>query len=178
MVGLVLCLVDVAYIMGSIDRQPRGSAVQEAQAAAALAASGRVDGGIKRAEEPAAVGAALDAATLTDEERMRLIEAKQPILDIIKDAGIGRVDDETLILLPTWKEVVDLYGEEPRIYGLENCKVFQEHSDPADHFVSTAGTFNSGTNLMAESLIANCHMQDRMDKYGYQQRGVRWQVPW
>jgi hypothetical protein len=31
---------------------------------------------------------------------------------------------------------------------------------------------------MAELLIANCHMQDRMDKYGRINRGVRWQVPW
>ena len=31
---------------------------------------------------------------------------------------------------------------------------------------------------MAELLIANCRMQDRMNKYGKTNRGVRWQVPW
>lgn len=40
------------------------------------------------------------------------------------------------------------------------------------------GTFNSGTNLMAELLIHNCHMQKRMDRFGHKNRGVRWQVPW
>jgi hypothetical protein len=106
---------------------------------------------------------------------------KKPILDLLARAGI-KVDpeeDKDLIQeLPTWSEVVELYGPKPVIYGLEECDRFQHRSDPADHFVSTAGTFNTGTNLMAELLIANCHMQARMDKYGSQNRGVRWQVPW
>ena len=115
----------------------------------------------------------------TQAEREQHRAAKKHILDMLEEAGIHDLDDRTLRDLPTWKEVTDLYGDKPRIAGLEDqCEAFQSHSDPAEHFVSTAGTFNSGTNLMAELLIANCHIAPRMKKYGAQNRGVRWQVPW
>jgi hypothetical protein len=107
--------------------------------------------------------------------------AKARILELIREAGVHidiERDADIIRELPTWKQVTDLYGEKPVIHGLDTCQKFQDHSDRADHFVSTAGTFNSGTNLMAELLIANCHMQDRMEKYGATNRGVRWQVPW
>jgi hypothetical protein len=117
---------------------------------------------------------------LTDDEWRTIQVDKKHILDMLQEAKIPihELDPQTLRDLPTWAEVTDLYGDEPRIYGLEQCETFQTHSDAAEHFVSTAGTFNSGTNLMAELLIANCHMQPRMDKYGSVNRGVRWQVPW
>jgi hypothetical protein len=51
-------------------------------------------------------------------------------------------------------------------------------SEPAEHFLGVAGTFNSGTNLMAELLIHNCEMTARMEKYGEENKGIRWQVPW
>jgi len=108
---------------------------------------------------------------------------REPILKIIKDAGISfdPVKDADLIAeLPLWKDVVELYGPEPVIYGMNegNCQRFQEHSEKAEHFIGTAGTFNSGTNLMSELLIANCMMPARMKKYGNKSRGIRWQVPW
>jgi hypothetical protein len=109
------------------------------------------------------------------------LTAKARILELMKHAGVNvdvERDADLIRELPTWNQVTDLYGEEPVIYGLDTCQVFQDHSDKAEHFVSTAGAFNSGTNLMAELLIANCHMQDRMDKYGTINKGVRWQVPW
>jgi hypothetical protein len=117
---------------------------------------------------------------LTPEEMATLRHEKKPILDILKQAKIRWQDLDPNILrdLPKWSEVTKLYGDEPQIYGLDQCQAFQEHSAPYEHFVSTAGTFNSGTNLMAELLIANCHMQPRMDQYGASNRGVRWQVPW
>uniref|UniRef100_A0A7R9ZST0 Sulfotransferase domain-containing protein n=1 Tax=Craspedostauros australis TaxID=1486917 RepID=A0A7R9ZST0_9STRA len=106
---------------------------------------------------------------------------KGPILKMLSEAGVhvDPINDKELYdELPTWEEVVGLYGDKPVIYGLDRCQPFQDHSDRADHFVSTAGTFNTGTNLMAELLIGNCHMPDRMKKYGAINRGVRWQVPW
>jgi len=108
---------------------------------------------------------------------------KEPILKLIRDAGISYdpVADADLIKeLPTWSDVVNLYGPEPVIYGLNegNCEKFQEQSDKGDHFIGTAGTFNSGTNLMSELLLANCVMPERMKKYGQKSRGIRWQVPW
>jgi hypothetical protein len=112
-----------------------------------------------------------------------LVEAKGPILDLIREAGItfDLVEDADLLEeLPDWDDVVHLYGPEPVLYGVneENCKRFQMHSDPWDHFLGVAGTFNSGTNLMAELLIHNCYMPERIKKYGSKNIGIRWQVPW
>ena len=69
-----------------------------------------------------------------------------------------------------------LYGPEPVIYGLDTCVPFRESSDPADHFLGVAGTFNTGTNLLSELLIHNCHIPARMAKYGARNEGIRWQV--
>lgn len=108
---------------------------------------------------------------------------REPILKLIRDAGIDYdpVNDAELIEeIPLWSEVVSLYGSEPVIYGLNegNCERFQEHSEKGEHLIGTAGTFNTGTNLLSELLIANCMMPERIKKYGYRNRGIRWQVPW
>lgn len=102
------------------------------------------------------------------------------IYELLKDAGIdvNSLSQELRDELPTWQQVSELYGSDPIFVGLERCADFRAHSDPPEHFVSTAGTFNTGTNLMAELLIKNCHMPARMEKYGAVNRGVRWQVPW
>lgn len=105
-------------------------------------------------------------------------EDKDKILDIFMDAGLKEMDDSTFKVLPKWGEVTALYGEKAVISGLDQCETFRAKGNPWDHFVSTAGTFNSGTNLMAEMLIHNCHMEERMKKLGHQNRGIRWQVPW
>jgi hypothetical protein len=107
-------------------------------------------------------------------------EDKSPIIQILREAGIDDIDNETLAALPTWKEVTRLYGSKPRIHGLEtsSCRAFQQHSHPADHFLGVAGCFNSGTNLLSELLIHNCLMTKRMETYGPKNKGIRWQVPW
>ena len=110
-----------------------------------------------------------------------MLQAKEPILKLIREAGVSYDPEEDLDLLqelPDWDDVVTMYGPEPIMYGMteENCKRFQEHSDPGEHFIGVAGTFNSGTNLMAELLTHNCIMPERMKKYGKENRGVRWQV--
>lgn len=125
---------------------------------------------------------------LTDEEWLDIVDMKRTVLEMLlrvfklKEVTELRheIDAEILRDLPTSKEVFTLYGDKPRILGLtdQTCERFQQHSDRAEHYVSTAGTFNSGTNLMAELLIHNCVMKDRMAKYGDDQKGVRWQVPW
>jgi hypothetical protein len=156
LIGLLLCLADVAYILRYVDSRND-------------AATGMVP-------PPFHVRAKLKR--LPSPGRLQLRKGKERVLQIIEDAGLGYVDDETLEELPTWQQIVDLYGPEPLIYGLEQCEVFQKHSPAFEHFVSTAGTFNSGTNLMSELLIANCHMEERMKVLGKNQRGIRWQVPW
>jgi hypothetical protein len=108
---------------------------------------------------------------LTPEE----LKEREPILSLLREAGLDELDKETIAKLPAWKDVTDLYGTEPVIIGLETCKAFQNSGDPSNHFVTTAGAFNTGTNLMAELLIRNCHMPARQRKYGWKNRGVRWQ---
>jgi len=125
---------------------------------------------------------------LTGEEWSSIVYTKKRILEMLlkvfdlKNLAALReqIDDNILRDLPTSEEVTTLYGDKPRILGLtdQTCEHFQAHSDRAEHYVSTAGTFNSGTNLMAELLIANCRMTDRMKKYGDISIGIRWQVPW
>jgi hypothetical protein len=113
-------------------------------------------------------------AIVNDPERSRLVQ-------LLRDAQLDLegIPLETLQQLPKWSEVTALYGTEPVILGLEDsCTSFQRLPDPAEHFVSTAGTFNTGTNLMAELLIQNCQMPARMAKYGADNHGVRWQVLW
>lgn len=100
---------------------------------------------------------------------------KEPIVRLLKEATGEVADTNILDRLPTAQQVTELYGRDPVVLGLDTCDKFQSSgSDPAEHFVSTAGTFNTGTNLMAELLIANCQMPARMQKYGTP--GVRWQV--
>ena len=119
---------------------------------------------------------------LTQQELQFILTEKKPILSLLAHAKIpiAQLDPQTLRELPTWQQVTNLYGDAPRIWGINEgqCTAFQTHSDPALHFLSTAGAFNSGTNLMAELLIHNCQMTARVQKYGASNPGIRWQVPW
>lgn len=85
---------------------------------------------------------------------------KGPILQLLREAGIdiNQLEPALMDSLPTWNEVSALYGSEPIMIGLETCDTFRSVGDPADHFLGVAGTMNTGTNLLAELLIANCHM--------------------
>ena len=92
-----------------------------------------------------------------------VLAGREPIIKLITDAGISfdPVKDADLIEeLPLWSEVTDMYGTGPVLFGLDegNCQRFQTQSDQGDHFLGTAGTFNTGTNLLSELLIANCMM--------------------
>jgi hypothetical protein len=90
------------------------------------------------------------------------------------------IDEMTIQRLPSVHDVTTLYGPTPVVLGLDTCDVFQHHHptilDAAEHLVSVAGSFNTGTNLLAELLIANCYIPERQAKY--HTSGVRWQVLW
>lgn len=88
---------------------------------------------------------------------------------------------EDCIILPTWTEVVELYGSEPVIYGLETCATYRQHLQQQRDGVKSApfkfekrsmaspkpqprvaGLFNTGTNALAQSFqlnIAPLHTQ-------------------
>lgn len=128
------------------------------------------------------------ATTLHDLQNMligfnEMDGGKEQIYQLVKDAlGIKSFEEinddyERMIeQLPNVSQIIQLYGAKPVVYGLETCREFQNTGDPSQHFLATAGTFNTGTNMMSELLIANCYMPARYAKY--HTAGVRWQVIW
>jgi hypothetical protein len=56
--------------------------------------------------------------------------------------------------------------------------ILHNTTEPSLTFLAMAGTFNSGTNLLASLMIRNCQIDERMKVYGEKQKGMRWQVKW
>ena len=110
------------------------------------------------------------------------VDDKGQLLEILTQAGYdledGDLDQETLDGLPTWTQVLRLYGSEPKIYGLEKCEDFRNSVEPTTRFFGMSGTFNTGTNLIADLMRFNCQITERMEFAGHESKGVRWQVPW
>mmetsp|Transcript_22277 Transcript_22277/g.52965 ORF Transcript_22277/g.52965 Transcript_22277/m.52965 type:complete len:452 (+) Transcript_22277:205-1560(+) len=114
---------------------------------------------------------------------LQRVDDKGPILEILTQAGMkiedeSDLDQETLDRLPTWTQVQNMYGSKPIIHGLEKCEDFRNAVEPKTRFFGVAGTFNTGTNLVADLLKFNCQITERMEVYGEKSKGVRWQVPW
>lgn len=169
LLGLAFCLVDVLYLFIATHNQDDNS---PALAAADGRQSSQVEGDHTAHQHKANLGSPLHQSNKNNDGKSR-------ILDIIRDAGLyNKVTPEVLEQLPTWDQVIDLVGPEPQIHGLDTCQAFQNSIEPAERFIAPAGIFNSGTNLMAELLIANCFNPERSKKYGRQNTGVRWQVNW
>lgn len=132
---------------------------------------------------PRAVKGDGDDATLSEEDNNMMEDVdydKEPIYEILRQA---RIDPSTLTKeqkrrLPTWSTVQRLYGDSPKMYGLDTCERFREITEPSLTFLAMAGTFNSGTNLLASLMIQNCQIDERMKTYGEKQKGMRWQVKW
>ena len=86
-------------------------------------------------------------AVLKDPERQR-------VLKILRQARYNLHDSqtfssETLNSLPKWSDIVDLYGESPRIVGLESCERYrQQVVNRSMRTIGVAGMFNSGTNVL------------------------------
>ena len=133
LIGLILCLTNIAVILSRIEDQPSESSADYDALHSRLKVIDNV----------------LPGADTNIHSKIRVADTeiskdKEPILQILREAGMDDIDDDTMRSLPTWTEVTRLYGDKPRIYGLESCEVFRNRSDPAEHFVGTAGTFNSG----------------------------------
>lgn len=71
------------------------------------------------------------------------------IANILKSANV-EVDEETASQLPTWATVVEMYGEEPIIYGLETCEPYRQSVKPEDRMTGPAGIFNTGFVLIVD----------------------------
>jgi hypothetical protein len=107
-------------------------------------------------------------------------EDMEPIYEILRQARIhpAQLSPEQKSRLPTWSTVQRLYGDAPKIYGLDTCEKFRNTTEPSLTFLAMAGTFNSGTNLLASLMIRNCQIDERIKVYGEKQKGMRWQVKW
>jgi hypothetical protein len=132
LVGLVFSFINVVYMMNVVHRTESGVKVPETT----LTNSN---------EEVSTTG------------REDIYSGKKEVIGLMKRAGLDpdKMDVETISELPTWDEVVSLYGPKPVIYGLDRCAAFQNYTQRIG-FVTTAGTFNSGTNLMAELVSWRC----------------------
>jgi hypothetical protein len=98
-------------------------------------------------------------------------QGKEPLIEILKDAGVNDIDFATLRQLPKWSAVQELYGEGPIVFGLDQCQTFRDSTPPEKRSVGPAGLFNSGTNVLSLYLEANCYFVEN-------QNGIQWQVPW
>ena len=113
------------------------------------------------------------------QERIKVPSAtlgKERLLHPLDNAGIHNISQQQLQQLPTWKDVVNLYGDTPKLVGMETCQTFQQAVPSAERLLAPAGIFNSGTNLLAELLLKNCVLQQRKRKH--RGNGIRWQVNW
>jgi hypothetical protein len=87
------------------------------------------------------------SAVLQDPERQRILNILRQARYNIHDSQI--FSSETLNSLPKWSDIVELYGETPRIVGLESCERYrQQVVDPSMRTIGVAGMFNSGTNVL------------------------------
>ena len=105
---------------------------------------------------------------------------KERLLNLLRDnAGLEDISEKTYNDLPTWSQVTSMYGNEGRLIGKDrHCKAFLADGQLSEKFMGPAGQFNSGTNLLADTLISNCVLPKREAKYGKKQNGIKWQVPW
>ncbi len=101
------------------------------------------------------------------------------VIDIVRSSG-AQVTDELIEELPKWEEVLNLYGDKPRIIGMDTCSTFQQRVHQQEAYIGAAGIFNSGTNIFSKLLMEHCSLPDdegrRKDEVN--KSGMLYQVPW
>jgi hypothetical protein len=179
MVGLACSLCNVLYMSYSVVHDSTRLKVSATSSPLSHPQSRR-DSNLQQPQQSADVSQRA-VQTLPTEWKLPLTQdpIRQLLIEALGNNGkLQEIDPETMQRLPTVQDVTALYGPTPVVLGLETCDTFQHSGimDVAEHLVSVAGSFNTGTNLLAELLIANCYMPERRSKYGT--HGVRWQVLW
>jgi hypothetical protein len=102
------------------------------------------------------------------------------IVKILTAADIF-LDKELASQLPTWDDIVSMYGDKPIIYGLETCQTYRDTVVPADRMLGPAGIFNTGTNLLFQLMKANCNIKEARTSKTHREptrNGMRFQPPW
>lgn len=106
--------------------------------------------------------------------REQASKGKEPLLDLLEQAGVTDVDIGVIQRLPLWSTIQDLYGPGPVLFGEESCAAFQSSVPRNIASLGVAGMFNTGTNLMASYLGENCKLPENQNR----DKGIKWQVPW
>ena len=107
----------------------------------------------------------------------------QRVVEVLQSAG-ATVTPEMKDRLPSWDQVVQLYGEHPvfRYSQKQTCELYQFQVPPERRMLGSAGMFSTGTNLLTTLLKKNCKIPERVALYGVnasrELHGIRWQVPW
>jgi hypothetical protein len=124
----------------------------------------------------------VDSQRFENDQSLNLnrLVGREAVLELFQQAGIKNLDDATIQKLPTWKQVVDLFGERPILVNLKKCSGFRRAVPETERMVGAAGMFSTGTNLVTHLLKQNCRISARLKKYGtnatLEQLGMRWQV--
>jgi hypothetical protein len=113
--------------------------------------------------------------------KVKIPASKERVAAILKDANVW-VNQTMVDMLPTWETVTKLYGSEPTVQGLDTCQRYRDETDLANRWLTPAGMFNTGTNLMDQLLMKNCYIPFRetakVPRKARRGDGILWQVPW
>jgi hypothetical protein len=80
----------------------------------------------------------------------------------LEEMGVSpdELQGENATEIPSWSQIINNYGEEPVILGLERCEAYRNSVAPADRTVGPAGLFSTGTNLIHSLVSHNCLKPD------------------
>jgi hypothetical protein len=96
---------------------------------------------------------------------------REPILELLEEAGVKDLSVGRIQTLPKWTQVVELYGDETIVVGMDRCEEYRRKTPPSEVYVAVAGLFNTGTNLLEYHLRMNL-------KHPANTRHSRGAVPW
>jgi hypothetical protein len=117
---------------------------------------------------------------------------KGPLLDIIRSTGVD-IDhheqrDIICSYLPKWSEIAALYGDEPKILGLERCQEYRDMLAEANKTSETpiypmprvAGLQNCGTTAFADTFYNNLSPNPTIHSINPRVYNVPWRkhTPW
>jgi len=88
----------------------------------------------------------------------QMCSGKEPMLYTLHKAGIA-LDRDLCAKLPPWKDVVDLYGDEPVVVGLETCQQYRDAQankyKTKKRLPKLAGLWNTGSTALSTSFLQN-----------------------
>lgn len=84
--------------------------------------------------------------------------------------------------IPPWGQILENYGAEPVVLGLDRCQAYRDAVPPEQRIVAPAGMFSTGTNLLFALLLYNCLPPPvkgmNTNTIRNRKRFAAWQAPW